>query len=82
MSRPLQLYGNDAAMIGIDRSLMLGHEHIVLASGTPETDFELGYVTTFMDGALALQANAAYQANLAGTNTNSLAVVSRAKINF
>jgi hypothetical protein len=40
-------------------------------------------VTTFLDGALALQANAAYQLNTQGQNgTNSLAVVSRAKIKF
>ena len=49
----------------------------------PETDLELGYVTSFFNGALNLQANAAYQMNVEGQNgTNSLTVLSRAKINF
>jgi hypothetical protein len=49
----------------------------------PETDFEVGYVTTFLDGALALQANAAYQTNVNGQNgQNGLTVLSRAKFNF
>jgi hypothetical protein len=43
----------------------------------------LGYVTSFFNGALALQANAGYQMNLAGqSGTNSFSVISRAKINF
>jgi hypothetical protein len=50
---------------------------------SPETDLQLGYVTSFLDGALALQANAAYQMNYQGqTGTTSLAVLSRAKIKF
>jgi len=49
----------------------------------PETDFELGYVTTFLDGAVALQTNAAYQMNFAGQNgTNAVSLLSRAKIKF
>ena len=40
-------------------------------------------MTTFMDGALALQANAGYQMNVAGLGgTNAVSVISRAKINF
>jgi hypothetical protein len=54
-----------------------------LPGTTPETDLQLGYVTSFLDGALALQANAAYQMNYQGqTGTTSLAVLSRAKIKF
>ncbi len=54
-----------------------------LPGGTPETDLQLGYVTSFLDGALALQANAAYQMNYQGqTGATSLAVLSRAKIKF
>ena len=57
--------------------------HPILGGETPETDVQLGYVTTFMDGALALQANAGYQMNAAGQPGNSgVAVLSRAKINF
>lgn len=54
-----------------------------LAGQKPETDLQLGYVTSFLDGALALQANAAYQMNYQGqTGATSLAVLSRAKIKF
>ena len=54
-----------------------------LPAQTPETDLQLGYVTSFLDGALALQANAAYQMNYQGqTGANSLSVLSRAKIKF
>jgi hypothetical protein len=53
-----------------------------LLGSTAETDLQLGYVTSF-DGALELQANAAYQMNYQGqTGTTSLAVLSRAKIKF
>lgn len=49
----------------------------------PETDLQLGYVTSFSDGAVALQANAAYQMNYQGqTGATSLSVLSRAKIKF
>ena len=55
----------------------------ILNGATGQTDVELGYVTTFMDGALALQANAGYQMNADGQpGNNSVAVLSRAKINF
>jgi hypothetical protein len=50
---------------------------------TTETDLQLGYVSYFLDGALALQANAGYQMNYQGqTGANSLSVLSRAKIKF
>jgi len=55
----------------------------ILSSNTQETDLQLGYVTTFLDGALALQANAGYQMNSSGQpGNNGVAVLSRAKINF
>ena len=54
-----------------------------LQGSTPETDLQLGYVTSFLDGALALQTNASYQMNYQGqTGATSLAVLSRAKIKF
>ena len=50
---------------------------------TPETDIEVGYVTTFLDGSLALQTNASYQMNFAGqTGANSVSLLSRARIKF
>jgi len=88
VTRPIQIYSGSAevtAADGVDANynLALNSERISLAGVKPETDIELGYVTTFLDGALALQANAAYQMNTQGqTGTNSLAVVSRAKIKF
>jgi len=88
VSRPIQVYSGGLGLTlgtGFDSSgnLLTSSEHVSLASRTPETDFEMGYVTTFLDGALALQANAAWQQNLAGqSGVNSLAVLSRAKINF
>ncbi|HEX3754218.1 MAG TPA: hypothetical protein VHV26_04000 [Rhizomicrobium sp.] len=49
----------------------------------PETDFQLGYVTNFLDGALALQANAGYQMNYQGqTGATAVSLLSRAKIKF
>jgi hypothetical protein len=54
-----------------------------IPGAAPETDLQFGYVTSFLDGALALQANAAYQMNYQGqTGATSLAVLSRAKIKF
>ncbi len=48
-----------------------------------ETDLQLGYVTSFLDGALALQTNAAYQMNYQGqTGATSVSLLSRAKIKF
>jgi hypothetical protein len=44
---------------------------------------ELGYVTTFLDGSIALQANAAYQVNPAGAKGQTAVTgVARAKLNF
>lgn len=85
VTRPLQIYeGNiDLSNTGPSDNSLLGSARLPLSSGKPETDVELGYVTTFLDGALALQANAGYQMNVQGqTGTNSVTVLSRAKINF
>ena len=55
----------------------------LLDGQSPETDFEVGYVTTFLDGSVALQANAAYQMNFAGqSGANAVSLLSRAKIKF
>jgi hypothetical protein len=52
-------------------------------AGRPETDFQLGYVTNFLDGAVALQTNAGYQMNVQGKNgASSVSLLSRAKIKF
>jgi hypothetical protein len=63
--------------------LLSSYHRITLPGDSSETDVGLGYVTTFFGGALALQANAGYQMNVAGqSGENSLTVLSRAKINF
>ena len=55
----------------------------MLAGVTPETDIEVGYVTTFLDGSVALQTNASYQMNFAGqTGATSVSLLSRARIKF
>ena len=52
-------------------------------SRVQETDFQLGYVTNFLDGAVALQTNAAYQTNAQGQRgATSVSLLSRAKIKF
>jgi hypothetical protein len=65
---------------------------LIVAQGVPtirpglratENDFQLGYVTNFMDGAVALQTNAAYQTNFQGQpGATSVSLLSRAKIKF
>ena len=62
---------------------------LVVAQGaTPlnraqETDYQLGYVTNFLGGAVALQTNAAYQTNAQGQpGATSVSLLSRAKIKF
>ncbi len=55
----------------------------LLTGAVPETDVEIGYVTTFLDGSLALQTNASFQMNYAGQNgTNNVSLLSRARIKF
>jgi hypothetical protein len=48
-----------------------------------ETDVEIGYVTSFLDGSLALQTNASFQMNYDGQNgQNAVSLLSRARIKF
>ena len=77
---------------GLDLSSISGLPPAFAAMGKlpdqgSETDLQLGYVTTcscgFLAGSLSLQANAGYQLNYQGqTGTNSVSVLSRAKIKF
>lgn len=72
VSRPAQVYGA-ANFSAINPSLGLARE----------SNLGVGYVTTFLDGTIALQANAAYQVNAAGTKgENAVTGVARAKLNF
>ena len=55
----------------------------LLAGSAPETDVEIGYVTTFLDGSLALQTNASFQMNYAGQyGSTAVSLLSRARIKF
>jgi hypothetical protein len=87
VSRPLNL-GADGIGLGeapVDPfdNFISTNTHPILGEQSSETDLQLGYVTTFMNGALALQANAGYQMNAQGQpGTNGVTVLSRAKINF
>jgi len=56
---------------------------VMVGARAPETDFQLGYVTSFLGGKLALQTNAAYQVNPQGQGgTSAVSVIQRAKIKF
>ncbi len=76
------------SMAGFSGLTSAGDMPLVLAQGAPlsrvqETDFQLGYVTNFLDGAVALQTNAAYQTNAQGQRgATSVSLLSRAKIKF
>jgi hypothetical protein len=78
-------FGNISLAGGLEQNLSLlsDYRRVSLSSDNQETDLALGYVTTFLNGKVALQANAGYQLNIAGqSGLNSLTVLSRAKINF
>ena len=65
-----------------------GDMPLTIAQGLPlnraqETDIQLGYITNFLDGAVALQTNAAYQTNAQGRpGATAVSLLSRAKIKF
>ncbi len=93
------LFGDDAIGVAVSRPALGGGEFITMpgAAGRPaffsrnhllegaatETDVEIGYITTFLDGSLALQTNASFQMNYAGQyGTNAVSLLSRARIKF
>jgi len=93
------VFGDDALGLAFSRPApsMVGSLSVLSASGdlpltvaqgvplnrAQETDFQLGYVTNFLDGAVALQTNAAYQTNAQGQpGATSVSLLSRAKIKF
>ncbi len=80
VSRPLQTYGSTNFANLSFASVLNSRPGFDPAQ---ESDFTVGYVTTFLDGALALQANAAYQVNANGEQgQDALSVLSRAQIKF
>ncbi|MEI9887175.1 MAG: hypothetical protein WDN08_18370 [Rhizomicrobium sp.] len=64
------------------RPAFFSRNHLLEGAAT-ETDVEIGYITTFLDGSLALQTNASFQMNYAGQyGTNAVSLLSRARIKF
>jgi len=79
LSRP----SNGYSVLANDvRFQVYGHDKL-FAGSMPETDLEVGYTTSLLDGGpLALQANASYQMNYNGRPIDSVTFLSRAKIKF
>ncbi len=69
---------------GAASSSFFARNHLLDQIGpAQETDVEIGYVTSFLDGSLALQTNASFQMNYAGQNgQNAVSLLSRARIKF
>ena len=84
VSRPADPAGGYETIGGhISQPAFIGADHLLMIDQKPETDIEVGYVTNFLDGAVALQTNAAYDMNFQGqSGTNAVQLLSRAKIKF
>ena len=80
ISQPLGVYGStNFASLALSSVLNARPDTLT----TRESDFTVGYVTTFMDGALALQANTTYRLNANGEQgQDAVSVLSRAQIKF
>ena len=71
LSRPMHIYdgnGTLTAATAVDDAgnLTISHAAIGFAEAAPETDVEVGYSRSFMEGRLALQTDAAYQMDVGG----------------
>ena len=84
VSQPADSDGGYATFDGhVSQPAFIGADHLLMIDQKPETDIEVGYVTNFLDGAVALQTNAAYDMNFQGQGgTNAVELLSRAKIKF
>ena len=84
VSQPADSDGGYATFDGhVSQPAFIGADHLLVIDQKPETDIEVGYVTNFLDGAMALQTNAAYDMNFQGQGgTNAVELLSRAKIKF
>ncbi len=82
LSRPAPSYAGGSFSSGTSNDLQFFGRDKLFAGTAPETDIEVGYVTSF-GGSVALQANASYQTNFGGQNgNNAVSLLSRAKIKF
>ena len=84
-SRPApSMAGSLSSLMGSgDSPLVVAAPSLTPGRAATEDDIQLGYVTNFMNGAVALQTNAAYQSNFQGQpGATSVSLLSRAKIKF
>jgi len=88
LTRPMHIYSGTGlltAATGADAmgNLTIGHGQVDFAESTPETDLEVGYTRTFMEGRLTLQSDAAYQLDVGGqTGRNAATFVTRLKLSL
>ena len=84
VSRPALGQGDFVSVPGAAAPAFFARNHLLDQIGpAQETDVEIGYVTSFLDGSLALQTNASFQMNYAGQNgQNAVSLLSRARIKF
>jgi hypothetical protein len=87
LSRPApSMAGSFSSLIGsgdVAPPLVVSQVAGLSGARAPETDIQVGYVTNFLNGAVALQTNAAFQTNYQGQpGATSVALLSRAKIKF
>jgi len=88
LTRPMHIYSGTGlltAATGADAmgNLTIGHGQDDFAESTPETDLEVGYTRTFMEGRLTLQSDAAYQLDVGGqTGRNAATFVTRLKLSL
>jgi len=84
LSRPAPSYDSGSFTSGTPSDLQFFGRDKLFAGMAPETDIELGYVTSSLaGGSIALQTNASYQMNFGGqTGNNAVSLLSRAKIKF
>jgi hypothetical protein len=86
LTRPMHVYSGSGilqAVTDVDASgnLTFTKERIGFAEATPETDLEVGYTKSFLDGKISLQSDAAYQLDVAGqSGRNAATFVTRLKI--
>lgn len=83
LTRPMHIYSGSGLLTAATDAdpmgnLTISHGQVNFAESTPETDLEVGYTRTFMDGRLSLQSDAAYQMDVAGqTGRNAATFVTR-----
>ena len=86
LTRPMHIYGGTGVVraatdVDAEGNLTFGKEQIGFTEKTPETDLEVGYTKSFLEGKVALQSDAAYQLNVGGQSGRSAATfVTRLRI--